>query len=329
MTEEVPYPDFIIVGAMKAGTTTVHHLLAEHDAVFIPSREIGFFDVDNFQQRPDVSVDRSGELSQHQFQANKEQYLSWYRSFFSPAGSEDIIGEDSTTYLASDQAPARIARHIPDCKIVILLRDPVDRSYSHYWHLVRTGRAFFDFQTTLRRAPRNILQRSYYKTQIERYLKHFSREQLKIIFFQDLVETPCRVVENLRSFLSIDSSNRLSTLGANRNRSRIPRLLNLGYFKNWLMTDAARGRYQAEAPAEIAQSSSPPFEPEPETLPERIVEVFEFGLRVLANRLFTRPGYPEMEPATRDFLQEHMRKQNEGLSELIDQNVSQFWRYFK
>src|SRR4029453_15619679 len=105
-----------------------------------------------------------------------QDYLGWYSSFFQNAADGQVIGEDSTTYMASSKASRRIARLLPNVKLIFMLRDPVTRAYSHYWHLVKTGPVIYDFESTLRHTPYTILQRGYYKEQIERFMEYFPED---------------------------------------------------------------------------------------------------------------------------------------------------------
>ncbi|MGH2726565.1 MAG: sulfotransferase domain-containing protein, partial [Actinomycetota bacterium] len=111
-------PNFLILGAMKAGTTSLAYWLGEHPDVFLaPGKELFFF---NVPQRWELGVD-------------------WYRSQF--AGSEGKIarGEATPGYLGHPQAAERIAATLPDVRLIALLRHPADRAYSQYWHNRATG----------------------------------------------------------------------------------------------------------------------------------------------------------------------------------------------
>ena len=133
-------PDFIIAGAMKSGTTSLHQILASDPRIFIPGREIFFFDMDDLSLHSDFWYrDGDGWLTQR-YSPSDPGTLAWYAAFFAAARDSQWIGEDSTSYLASAKAPERIATFLPNAKILLLLRDPAARAYSHYWHLVRTGR---------------------------------------------------------------------------------------------------------------------------------------------------------------------------------------------
>src|SRR5688572_16204892 len=117
---------------MKSGTTSLHRTLALHPQVYLPPSEVFFFDLDDFDQNPDhLPLGRARRPVVPDFDARRDDYLDWYASLFEPARDDQVVGEDSTTYLASERAPARVRALLPDVRLVFLLRDPVERAYSH------------------------------------------------------------------------------------------------------------------------------------------------------------------------------------------------------
>lgn len=104
-------PNFLIVGAARAGTTSLYYYLKQHPDVFMsPKKEIDFFDVDK----------------------NFEKGLDWYERYFEGYTGQKAIGEASPLYMYLEKVPKRIAKVIPDVKLIFILRNPVDRAYSHY-----------------------------------------------------------------------------------------------------------------------------------------------------------------------------------------------------
>ena len=125
-----PLPRFLIVGTMKGGTTSLHALLSKHPSIGTPvtKKEIRFFD------------------------QNYERGIDWYRANFPlslPLGKDSFFGEASPSYMFYPEAPGRIATHIPDCKLIVLLRCPVERAFSHYWHNVKRKREPLSFEEAL------------------------------------------------------------------------------------------------------------------------------------------------------------------------------------
>ena len=116
MNNKFRFPDFIIAGAMKAGTTSMRHILNGHDNIFIPQREIYFFDMDDGQQHPDFFMDDRGEWAFPDYEHHYKDYLDWYCRFFQNASDEQVIGEDSTTYMASNKAPCTNRETPAECE---------------------------------------------------------------------------------------------------------------------------------------------------------------------------------------------------------------------
>jgi hypothetical protein len=117
-------PDFIIGGAMKCGTTTLHHILAAHPDVYIPENEIHFFDMDNILQHGDFNFydSSSGVWWTQNLEADAPKFWAWYAQQFKNDKGARVVGEDSTTYLASPIAAARIAAQPKPIKMVFMLR---------------------------------------------------------------------------------------------------------------------------------------------------------------------------------------------------------------
>jgi hypothetical protein len=238
------------------------------------------------------------------------------------------VGEGSSTYLTSRPAPARIAELIPDVKFVVMLRDPVSRTYSHYWHLVRNGTALFDFETTLERARETLVKRSRYAPAIRRYFEEFDQEQFKFVIFERFCENQQKVVDEICEFLGLAPTLEVEALTTHKNAGGAPisvagKLIQNRLFSRHADLTSIRGvlSHLPDAPSwEEVQKNR--------------------GLRGLATVLVRNRGvawlerrlgssdYPPMEEETEGFLQKLLVRENRGLSELIDIDVSQFWPYF-
>jgi hypothetical protein len=228
-------PDFIIAGAMKCGTTSLRNILTHHPGIFMPDHEIFYFALDDIQQHPHFFGQVDGEWRYHDIEAKREFYLSWYTSFFAAASSSQVVGENSTSYLASTRAPARIAAMLPAAKIVVMLRDPVGRAYSHYWHLVRAGRTSVPFEEALQFSSAQIVERSCYLHQMERLFDAIPRSQVQVILFERFVSEMDAVVGDALAFLGVGGSLDLGTIETRRNAGRYPRSLALELQRNrWL-----------------------------------------------------------------------------------------------
>lgn len=179
-------PNFLVIGAMKAGTTSLYHYLRAHPQVFMPAVK----ELDFFAHAPE----RAGGVE-------------WYRRQFAPAGDDAVaIGEASTLYSKHPRfpgVPERIAAHIPDAKLVYVVRDPIERIRSHYQHRVANGAELAPFERAVFEDP-IYLDVSRYAMQIDRYLGCFGRDQLLVVTSEDLRDRRHSVVRDVYRFLGAD-----------------------------------------------------------------------------------------------------------------------------
>jgi Sulfotransferase domain len=176
-------PNFLIIGAQRSGTTLLHKVLDAHPEVFVPSRrkEIHYFD---------RYYDRGTE---------------WYSEFFpsqEEAASYRAVGEVTPDYIFYEEAPGRILDVIPDCRLIVSLRNPVDRAFSGYMHHRRSfneRRSFEDFLD----GTRDAVERGFYYQQLTRYLESFPRSAFLILIYEELVSDPASSLERMREFLGL------------------------------------------------------------------------------------------------------------------------------
>ena len=126
-------PNFLIIGAMRAGTTSLYHYLKQHPQVYMsPVKEPRFFALEG--EKPDPGRPTDERLMNHSITD-----IEAYRALFQAVSKETAIGEASPLYLYSPKAPERIRHYIPDAKLIAVLRDPVERAYSHFLDIFMTG----------------------------------------------------------------------------------------------------------------------------------------------------------------------------------------------
>lgn len=304
----------MIVGAMKSGTSTLHHILAQHESVYIPDREIAFFDIDDIRQHHDFFVKAPDTWTFHDYDKYFDQYLSWYQSLFEEAQSDQLIGEDSTTYMASRKAPQRIAKLLPGVKLIFLLRDPVSRTYSHYWHLVRTGRAIYDFERMIQYCPCSLLQRSFYRNHVSRYQRFFPDKNLHFVIFEDFISDTQKCITEICNFLNLSSTLDISQIDTHINPAVVPRSLKVQLFFNRIFRDVVAKRYFGTLPNMPTNNT------------HRILKV----TRKILNKInLVSDRYPPMKPETKSFLQNLFANENRGLSDLIGKDVVKYWPYMK
>jgi hypothetical protein len=208
-----PLPDFLVIGAQKCGTTALYAYLRWHPQITGPAwKEVSYFDRHY----------RRGEgWYRGQFPSTPRLWLAGRRS-----GRTPLVGEASPSYVLHPSAPERVRALLPDARLVLLLRDPVDRALSHYHHEVALGREPLSFEEAIDREPERLegelgrlgdptyfsrpwwdytyLARGRYAEQLERWLELFPREQLLALPSERLRERPAEAYARVLAFLGAD-----------------------------------------------------------------------------------------------------------------------------
>jgi hypothetical protein len=176
-------PNFLIIGAQKAGTTWLAKCLGEHPDVFIPEiKEIYYFD------------------------RHYDKGLAWYESYFEPWSGEQAVGEGTVGYIRSTTSPGRIHDTLgDDVKLIANLRHPVDRAYSAYrMHLSRGEIPYdMDFRTFVREDVRTSTSQSTYTPQLERYLAHFARGNLLVLIYEEIYQDTQKALDTCARHLGV------------------------------------------------------------------------------------------------------------------------------
>jgi hypothetical protein len=200
-----PLPDFLILGAQKAGTTALYAYLRWHPEITGPSfKEVSFFD-------------------RHYVRGER-----WYRAHLPASRSGKIVGEASPSYLFHPLAPERVAQMLPSARLIVLLRNPVDRAFSHYQHEFALGREPLSFEDAIDREDERMrgevehmlndasyfseawwnytyLARGRYAEQLERWFTTFPREQLLVLLTDELASDPAGTYRRVLEFLGVDA----------------------------------------------------------------------------------------------------------------------------
>lgn len=200
-------PDFLVVGAPKCGTTSMNFYLSQHPQIFIPpKKELHYFGTD---------------LHWRQDRKSREQYFE----YFSDAQKDQTAGEASVYYLFSRQAAQEIKACNPNCRIICMLRDPMEMLPSFHSQLLRTGNEFlFDLNDALdaevdRRAGKRLppelnpgmnqglfySEIAKYSIQLRRYIKFFGRHRIHVILYDDFEADPAKVYGEVLQFLGVES----------------------------------------------------------------------------------------------------------------------------
>jgi len=201
-------PNFIIIGAMKAATTSLYTYLKQHPDIFMTKvKEPMFFN--NFNQITDFKV--LGNKSK------KVNSLLDYFSMFSSVENESAIGEASPAYIYNEKAPYLIKEHLTDVKIIAILRQPTDRAYSNFLHTKRADRENVNsFEQAINIEKERIsdnwsplyhyIQKGFYSVQLKRYYNLFPKENIKVYLFEDVVKNPKETLKDIFKFLNVDEN---------------------------------------------------------------------------------------------------------------------------
>ncbi len=297
-------PDFLVIGAQKAGTTAVHRYLEQHPGIFMcPVKESNFFAMEG------LTVDFRGPGDREALTGSPLvrtiTSVDEYSDLFRDARPDQVVGEACPMYLYDPGAPERIARHIPDVRLIAVLRNPIRRAFSAYMMLRQSGRErLASFEEALAMEPLRV-ERNWeyawryadvgrYARQLSRYYEHFPRENILVYLHEDLITRPAEVISEMLDFVGADSSYPVE-VGERFNVSGIPRLR----FVHRLLTsdNVLRKAGRRAVPTSVRQAA------------------FRAVARLNAHR-------PEMSPVVERRLGESFRTEVVALSGLIDRDLS-------
>ena len=259
-------PDFIVIGAARSGTTWIAKNLGSHPEVYVPfKKELHFFD------------------------NHYEEGWSFYENFFKDCGGARAIGEATPAYLHKTIAAGRIKEHLPNAKLVVSLRNPIDRLYSRYWK----SRGRFEenkelsFEDKIEQKPEFITE-GFYIDHLRRYLELFPREQLLALLFDDLSDDPAGFMRSIYEFIGVASDYQSELVSHQINAGAAQKLV-----------VRSRSAFWAGKVLRYA------------------------GMHSAARRLEEKnaASLPQMNVATRSRLVEVYREKNTELAELIDRSL--------
>ena len=216
-------PDFLIIGAQKGGTTSLYDYLIQHPGINTAFRkEVHFFD------------------------KNYDKGLGWYKAFFPLKTKEGITGEASPFYLYHPLVPQRVKTDLSGTKLIVLLRDPVQRAYSHFKMEKRRGHEKLSFLEALEQESARLseekkmlmngkfsyshqffsyLDRGKYAEQLERWFKLFPRNQFLILESESFFKDPKSQYEKVLKFLNVEPYRevKFSALNTDTTKKQIPK----------------------------------------------------------------------------------------------------------
>jgi hypothetical protein len=314
ISKEIKYlPDFIIGGAMKCGTTTLHSILNKHPKVFLPNGELQFFDIDDILINGEFNFFNNGEWTVQSMENDTDKMWKWYNEKFK--GHEDcVLGEDSTTYLASKFGAERISIQKKEIKMLFILRQPSLRAYSEYIHLLRTGRAIFSFEDTIRFNPHQVIHRSLYKEQLEYYYKLIPKERIKVILFEELISKPKLVTKEISDFIGIDFKDfPEDTFSSHSNKGKAPISYKTQTYRNFLTRSLGASLYDDILPYK--------------NLNVNTKKLFFLKSIKKVNSIINplRPIKKKINKETKKMLDDYFLQEMIGIDELVGQRIIDKW----
>ncbi|MBN1256443.1 MAG: sulfotransferase domain-containing protein [Planctomycetes bacterium] len=286
--QEGRLPDFLIIGAAKSGTTTLHSYLERHSMVCMSTpKEPEYFSRQEIYEK--------GE--------------AWYRGLFSEARADQLCGEASTTYTRwphTQDAAGRIGKLLPNAKLIYIMRNPVDRTYSHFVHHTR-----YAINKTFEQALADddiYVDCSRYLFQIKRYLEFYPRESFLFLFFDDLKENPGALLQRIQAFLGLPEEDLCSEGLVYANVAGVDH-----YIRHWT-TDWIR---ELPGMRQLRKMLST----------ETKQHMYNFLKSSFIGKKMARDyNPPEMQPGTRERLIELFRPENEALAEFLGCDLSDWNR---
>lgn len=289
-----PRPNLFLIGSMKSGTTYLSELLGEHPSIFMSTlKEPCHFVDGRALRRVWPNMWRRG------FWQSAERYLS----LFADAGEAPVVGEASTLYSHAPLVtgvPERILAFNPRARFIYVMRDPVERSISHYWHSVTWWGERRPMLTAMR-SDRRYTDVSHYAQQLQEYLRHVGTDRIHVLTHEALLADPIGQLSNIYAWLGVDPAFRPSRLGVASNS----RAHTVYQVRGWGLLEKLR------------RSS----------LYHRVARHVPASARRVGYRLAVRGVRPADVPvdAVQGYLRSHQIGQTEELSELLQRAFPE-WR---
>ena len=287
-------PNYIGIGAPKAGTTWLAQCLGEHPQVFMAAvKETEFWKL-----------------------ADAGQRLDEYQAHFKGAAGKPAVGEYSVRYLSLPGVPERLRNFLPDARLIVSLRNPIDQVYSNYWHLQRQNfnlpdpsQAPRSIEAALRDHREFLLTPARYATHLARWLAHFPREQLLVLRYDDIQKSPAAVLQRVFTHLGVDGDFTPPSLrekGSAVRQGTSPRSESAARWHGSVYQTLVRGAYTPLKRLLGTRNAA------------RVKEALR--VRTLMERLFMRQGYPPMRAETRAVLAQEFASERDELANLTGLN---------
>ena len=310
-----PMPSFFLAGAPKAGTTALYRYLDQHPRIYMsPIKEPNFFADEfrlenfgeHFRKIAELRLPAQAEYLQgpvaEKFSGGPVSEWADYLKLFQGARQETAIGEASVCYLWSESAPRNIAARFPDAKILMVLRNPIERAFSQYAHMLSFADSPVTFREYVDAAIHSgstriselypFLKFGLYHEQLERYFSLFDRGQIQIHFYENFTRDPASVLSDIFRFLSVDAD---------------------------FAPDMSDRHMEAAVPRSFFLKKAIKQLAVWDTVRDLLPKALRTHLRSL---VFQPRGALKMSPADRAFLAEYYRDDTTSLSKLLQRDLS-------
>ena len=284
-------PNFLVIGAAKAGTTALYAYLKQHPDIYLtPFKETKFFAYEG----EEVVYGGPGDAANNSRLVNS---LADYEALFEGVKEQKAIGEISPLYIYIPKSLERIKRHVPRAQLFCILRNPVDRAYSAFLHLIRDGReTVADFGESLRLESQRLRDNyaplwfyrdlGFYHRQLKPYFDAFSRDQLHVSLYEDFDTDPVRFVQEMCRKLGVDDtfvpdvSRKWNVSGVPKNNA-VHRVLS-GNNMLTAVLDRIPGGQWVRSKLRYANLAKPPLEAE---IRQELIETFRQDILQLQDLL--------------------------------------------
>ena len=270
-------PNALLIGAQKCGTKSFYEMLSDHPQIGLSRiKEPHFFDID-------------------------ENYLrgwKWYEGLFEENAGKICFIEATPHYYRSRIAAERIAKNLPNIKLMLILRDPANRAYSNYWFNVGRGAERKPFDQIVRTVEGHgrYISKGFYMDHIETYLSLFDKEQLKVCLFDDLLKDAEQFMREVFLFLQLDAEPKVEKRHSN-------------------LTSIPSDRFSSFCLKYYSRIS--------QLIPQKVRNKLVPLKKVYRSR-FMQKGYPPMSRETRLFLVDMFRDRNIALGKFIGRDLSEW-----
>jgi hypothetical protein len=202
-------PNFLVVGAQKCGSTSLHDILSEH---------------------PQTNMSKEKEINFFIYENRYNKGLEYYSSFFDqPYSNTRVTGESSPGYICAPGVHKLIHQNLGDIKIVIILRDPIKRAFSQYWHNRRDFNEYMTeseivenyLETDYSPTRKGYFSRGIYYRDVKKYIELFGENNVHIIILERLIKNQTSGLHGLYDFLGIDKDKGYQTLPKTSNPNAV------------------------------------------------------------------------------------------------------------